>query len=149
MRKSPLLSAFLAGWMLAVILEPVAGRLAALSGLPTWGAAAFLPSNASWRLPVGDTLVFVLPIALLACLFGLGLFTWLKSHRPGVVIACLGGYLACIGLVNLLALSMVAEGPLHAMEVMGRIASEPRVWYELAAAPMGLVIASRLRRPVT
>jgi hypothetical protein len=97
---------------------------------------------------VGHTVLFFLPVALLACLFGLALFTWLKSRRPAVVIACVGGYFACVGLVILLALSMVAQGPLQAMEMMGRLASEPRVWYQLASVPLGLVLASQLRRLV-
>ncbi len=148
MRKFPTLSAFLAGVMLAVILEPVAGRLAAVSGLPTWGTAASLPSNVSWRLYVGHTVLFFLPVALLACLFGLALFTWLKSRRPGVVIACVGGYFASVGLAILLAFAMVAQGPLEAMEAMGKLASEPHFWYRLSAAPLGLVLASQLRRLV-
>jgi len=148
MRKFPTLSAFLAGVMLAVILEPVAGRLAAISGLPTWGTAASLPSNVSWRLYVGHTVLFFLPVALLACLFGLALFTWLKSRRPAVVIACVGGYFTCVWLVTLFAFSMVAQGPLEAMEAMGRLASDPLYWYGLSAVPLGLVLASQLRRLV-
>jgi hypothetical protein len=147
MRQFPILSAFLAGWMLPVILEPVVGRLAIIPFPPSW-AAAFLPSNVFWRLFVGDTLLIVLPVVLLACLFGLGLFTWLKSRRPGVVIACVGGYFTCVWLVTLFAFSMVAQGPLEAMEAMGRLASEPGFWYRLAAAPLGLVLASQLRRLV-
>src|SRR5262245_57225473 len=89
MTRRPVLTSMVAGVVLCAIVVCVGGFLAAIAW-PSW-YADFARSNARAANLISDTVLVVLPIGLLAFLFGLGLFRWLIPAQAGLVVACIGG----------------------------------------------------------
>lgn len=136
MTRLPVLKALIAGVMLGVVVMGVGGLLAAIAW-PSW-FGEFTRGHSRTADLIGDTVLYVLPLGLLAFLYGLGLFRWLKSARTSLLLACVVGYLG-VGLVaDMLTILALSDEPLTAWV---SIWSQPGTWYRVAAVPVALAFA--------
>src|SRR5262245_42436368 len=87
MIRRPVLTSMVAGVILCAIVIFVGGFLAAIAW-PSW-YSDFARSNVRAASLISVTVLGVLPIGLLAFLFGLGLFRWLIPAQAGLVVACI------------------------------------------------------------
>ena len=142
MTRLPVLKALIAGVILGFVVMGVGGLLAAIAW-PSW-FAEFARGHSRMANLISDTALYVLPIGMLAFLFGVGLFGWLKPARISLLIACVAGYLGIALLADMLTIFANIDEPLA---VWASIWSESGTWYRVATVPVALALA-RVVSPV-
>jgi peptidoglycan/LPS O-acetylase OafA/YrhL len=136
MTRPPVLKALIAGVILGFVVMGVGGFLAAIAW-PPW-IAEFSRGHSRTASFISDTALYVLPIGMLAFLFGMGLFGWLKPARTSLLIACIAGYLGIGLLADMLTIFVDSDEPLA---VWASIWSESGTWYRVATVPVALAFA--------
>jgi hypothetical protein len=136
-QRLPVLTALIGGVVLSILVMTVGGYLAAVAW-PQW-FSDFARANVRTAMLASDTVLFVLPIGLLAFAFGFALFRLLRSARAGLVVAVVAAYFMTGILVEIFSISAWAEDP---FVVWARLWSDPAAWYRLSAVPAALTLAA-------